>query len=129
MLESYISAWKHTFNFAGKSKRKEYWLFSLVGFLAPIFLLILQAIIHLIYLKFADVVILSSILQIIFLVFSIFVLAHGCGLWVVSSSITVRRLRDIGKTWQWIFLLLFPIVGWLVIIYWMTLPSRSEKVG
>ena len=128
MVNSYIAAWKHAFDFGGKSTRKEYWLFTLASILATIFLYIFQILIHFVSLIFVDVVILSYLLQLISLVFSIFVLAHGCGLWVVSSSITVRRLRDISRNWQWIFLLLLPIFGWLVIIYWMTLPSKSENI-
>lgn len=32
---------------------------------------------------------------------------------IPSLAITVRRLRDTGRKWTWIFICLIPIVGWI----------------
>jgi len=42
-----------------------------------------------------------------------------------SLSMNVRRLRDIGKHWLWIFLPLIPIIGVIWFIVLMCQPSRS----
>ena len=42
---------------------------------------------------------------------------------VTSLSLTVRRLRDAGKHWAWIFIQLIPLVGLIWIIYLMVQPS------
>ena len=34
-------------------------------------------------------------------------------------AIDVRRLRDFGKNWQWIFINLIPILGWIIWFIWM----------
>ena len=37
---------------------------------------------------------------------------------IPSLSITVRRLRDIGKKWPWIFINFIPIIGsiWFIVL-------------
>ena len=34
-------------------------------------------------------------------------------------SIDIRRLRDFGKDWKWIFINLIPIIGWLIWFIWL----------
>ena len=34
-------------------------------------------------------------------------------------AIDIRRLRDFGKNWKWIFVNLVPIFGWLLWFYWL----------
>ena len=41
-----------------------------------------------------------------------------------SLGVTVRRLHDIGRGGGWIFLGLIPIVGNIILIIWMCLPSQ-----
>lgn len=38
---------------------------------------------------------------------------------VPSIPLVVRRLRDIGKSWPWIFIGLIPIIGaiWLIVLF------------
>ena len=38
-------------------------------------------------------------------------------------SMGLRRLRDIGKEPEWILLILFPIVGSLILIFWFARPT------
>jgi uncharacterized membrane protein YhaH (DUF805 family) len=42
---------------------------------------------------------------------------------VPSLSLTVRRLRDAGKHWAWMFIQLIPLVGLIWIIYLLVQPS------
>ena len=34
-------------------------------------------------------------------------------------AIDIRRLRDFGKDWKWIFINLIPIIGWIVWFIWL----------
>lgn len=34
-------------------------------------------------------------------------------------AIDIRRLRDFGKDWKWIFINLVPIVGWILWFIWL----------
>jgi uncharacterized membrane protein YhaH (DUF805 family) len=44
-----------------------------------------------------------------------------------SLGLGVRRLRDAGYRWGWIFLSLVPIVGSIVLIVFLTQPSKPVK--
>lgn len=44
-----------------------------------------------------------------------------------SLAVTVRRLRDSGRHWANIFWMLFPIVGWIVLIVQCAQPSVPEQ--
>tara|TARA_Y100001968_G_C19357294_1_gene717890 strand:- start:78 stop:599 length:522 start_codon:yes stop_codon:yes gene_type:complete len=43
-------------------------------------------------------------------------------------AIRIRRLRDIGKPWQNIFLWLIPFVGLVLEFVWFTRPRKREKI-
>ena len=34
-------------------------------------------------------------------------------------AIDIRRLRDYGKDWKWIFINLIPILGWIIWFIWL----------
>lgn len=40
-----------------------------------------------------------------------------------SLSITVRRLRDAGKPWPWLFISLVPLIGGIWLIVLLVQPS------
>jgi uncharacterized membrane protein YhaH (DUF805 family) len=42
---------------------------------------------------------------------------------VPHLPLTVRRLRDAGKPWGWIFIGLVPIIGAIWLIYLLVQPS------
>ncbi|MCG2594964.1 DUF805 domain-containing protein [Ramlibacter sp. XY19] len=47
----------------------------------------------------------------------------GLGLLVPALAVGARRLHDIGKS-GWLQLVwLIPLVGWIVVIYWMVQPT------
>ena len=45
-----------------------------------------------------------------------------------SLAVGVRRLRDAGYHWGWIFLSLVPIIGGIVLIVFLTQPSKPTVV-
>ena len=38
---------------------------------------------------------------------------------IPQVAIDVRRLRDFGKDWKWIFINLIPVFGWIVWFIWL----------
>ena len=58
-------------------------------------------------------------LQILFKLLLIYVIASA----FPNQSIVVRRLRDIGKKWTWIFISLVPFIGFIWLIVLMCQPS------
>ncbi|WP_193140623.1 MULTISPECIES: DUF805 domain-containing protein [unclassified Meridianimarinicoccus] len=40
-------------------------------------------------------------------------------------AVGVRRLHDIGRNGWWMLLILLPLIGTLIILYWMVQPSKD----
>jgi uncharacterized membrane protein YhaH (DUF805 family) len=93
----YILVWKRAFDFAGRSRRKEFWMFMLFTCLVSFCLSFLG------HLLLPD--------SIAFTLIAIYLVA----VIVPSLSLNIRRLHDIDRSGFWLFLLLIPVVGPLVI--------------
>lgn len=44
---------------------------------------------------------------------------------LASLASAVRRLRDTGRDWKWIFIVLVPFIGWIVLIYFLVQPTSN----
>jgi len=95
MINAYKSFWTRAFDYKGISSRSDYWLAVLAN-----------AIVGGIIGAFTGGV--ESPIYIIFFLASM----------VAGLSMNVRRVRDMGKTWQWIFITLIPLVGpiWFIVL-------------
>ena len=121
MLTSYISAWKRPFDFKGKSTRKEYWQF-----------VILNSIITVIsYLLFLFAFALNNdanssfsfaISIAMYIISSIGLLLFLGSIWV-ALPLTIRRIRDVGMSWKWIFLVSVPYIGGAFVVIFLTRSS------
>ena len=114
MIESYKSYWTRAFDFKGRSTRTEYWLGAVLTNLIVTFLLLII------------VGITAAINEYLYLFFNLIYVLYGLGTIIPSLSICIRRVRDMGKGWQWIFINLIPIVGgiwYLVLLCQPSLPS------
>ena len=113
MVNSYKIFWAKAFDFKGRSTRSEYWW----AYLANI----------IIYLSLAILVSISSAInETLGLLFSLIYILYSFGQFIPSISICIRRVRDMGKAWQWIFINLIPIVGaiwYIVLLCQPSLPS------
>ena len=38
---------------------------------------------------------------------------------VPQIALDIRRLKDYGKNWKWVFINLIPIVGWIIWFIWL----------
>ena len=44
-----------------------------------------------------------------------------------NLAVAVRRLRDTDRSGWWILILLIPIIGWLILLYWLVQPSHEGE--
>ena len=97
MVEAFISGWKRAFDYEGRSSRPDYWWFVLANFIVVLILAVL-----------------GSFVDIFAKLLSVYVIAQI----VPHLPLTIRRLRDAGKPWPWIFIGLVPIIGgiWLIVL-------------
>ncbi len=92
--------------FDGRAKRPEYWLFMLIH------------------------VIISIILGLIPLVLDWFLVVevvYFLALLVPVLAVGARRLHDSGKSGWLQLILLIPLIGWIIVIILMALPSDDEN--
>ena len=102
LISAFSSAWQRSFDYSGRSDRGDYWWFVLASF---ILLLVLN--------------IVGSFVPFIGLLANLYLIAEL----VPHLSLAVRRLRDAGQAWQWIFVSITGI-GSLWLLYLHTLPSK-----
>lgn len=92
--------------FDGRAKRSEYWLFLLIH------------------------AIISIILGLIPLVIDWFLVVevvYALALLVPALAVGARRLHDSGKSGWLQLILLIPLIGWIIVIILMALPSEDEN--
>lgn len=99
--------------FKGRAGRSEFWMFYLVYFIIGAVFSILM-----------NLVASISFLYYIILVRQVIIIL---GLLVPTLAVSVRRLHDIGKGGEWIFINLIPLIGsiWFLIL----LIKEGEKVA
>ena len=106
MIEAYKKFWTRAFDFKGHSNRGDYWW----AYLIHLGLFILLAMIS----DFESEQ--DNPANALFGTY--FILGI-----VPSLSITIRRLRDSGKSWQWYFIQLIPLIGGIWMIILLSQPS------
>lgn len=110
-MKEFLTVLRRWSDFAGRSTRREYWMYTLVLIIISFVLGIL------------DGIILGEAALSQFLTFgNVFSLATL----VPSISVSVRRLHDIDRSGWW-FLLAFTIIGLLVLIYWACVASDEGE--
>ncbi|MFC5067650.1 DUF805 domain-containing protein [Flaviflagellibacter deserti] len=89
--------------FSGRALRSEYWWWTL-------FLILLQ-----IATSVVDAVIFGvdeGSVQLLTLLVSL-------ALFLPGLAVTVRRLHDTGYSGWWVLIVFIPLIGWIVLLYWM----------
>ena len=93
-FNAYKEFWLKATDFNGKTTRADWWLVQLANLIISI------------------------------ITIPIFLRTFGFnvyGILCILPQITmdIRRLRDFGKNWKWIFINLVPIVGWFIWFIWL----------
>ena len=99
MLSFYPQFWTQAFDFEGRTSRIDYWKIVLVN------------------------LIIGGILSKVSpsAVYFVFAVASICP----GLAMNIRRIRDTGRSWQWIFISLIPFVGVLWLL-WIELQPSAD---
>ena len=94
LINAYQEFWIKATDFNSKTTRSDWWLVQLANFFISIFTI------------------------------PIFVKTFGFNVYGIicilpQIAIDLRRLRDFGKNWKWIFINLIPFFGWIVWFIWL----------
>ena len=127
MFNSYIAAWKRPFDFKGKSNRKEYWSFNLLSFFPFVFFNLIESLIDTFRFSLVSnssgLNLIPNLLEIISKTINIFSSLLIFGFLWTCIPLTVRRIRDIGMSWKWIFFALTPYAGNVFALIFLSRPS------
>ena len=120
MINAYKNFFKGYVDFTGRSTRSEYWWIWLTN-------MILLVTFYSAYFKVlanprneAALMALGGI-AIIYMIF-------GLALILPMLALTVRRLRDAGFHWALIFIIFIPMVGPLVLLVLLAMPTKQVEV-
>ena len=112
-MQWYFKVFRHYFDFKGRASRAEFWWFVLINGIVS-FLLGIP-------IGYASAIENDSLL----LIFTVIYGLYGLATVIPNLAVTARRLHDIDRSGLSYFWILFPIIGPLVVLYW--LASRSEE--
>ncbi|GDY26982.1 DUF805 domain-containing protein [Agarivorans sp. Toyoura001] len=111
-MQWYIGVLKQYLVFSGRSRRKEYWMFVLINSIVSVLLSVVDQAIGSVNVE-SGMGILGSI--------------YGIAVLLPSIGVAMRRLHDTGRTGWWLWIVLVPIIGVLVLLYFFCSDSQSES--
>ena len=100
-------------NFNDRARRSEYWLFVLFNIIVEIILSTIGAI-------------LAYVLKKQIISFSLLSL-YSLIIFIPGLALTIRRLHDTGKSGWYILVALIPIVGGIIVLYFLVQDSQQEQ--
>ena len=121
MIEAYKKFWKGYVDFKGRSTRSDYWFAYLANMLTVVAFYVLLAVFG----GIAGATDSSFLAVISFIILFIF-FAFGVAAILPGLAVTVRRLRDAGYNWPYIFIPLIPFVGIFILIFLLCQPTKVE---
>ncbi|WP_394132729.1 DUF805 domain-containing protein [Shewanella maritima] len=111
-MDWYLKVLKQYFDFGGRARRKEYWMFYLINTIISIAITLVEMGIGT-YDEVSGYGIFSSI-------YSLLVL-------IPSIAVSVRRLHDTDHSGWWLLLLFIPILGWLFLLVVFCFNSKEDN--
>lgn len=124
MIEIYQEFWRNIFTWNATATRAQYWWPVLIN--AVVLFLVSAATGQVNQLKsilLSQGTVLANNISTGSVVFSIFMLLY----YVATFTITARRLHDVNRSNWWIILEFIPVVGYIVILIFMVLPSNPNS--
>ena len=120
MIEAYKKFWKGYDDFTGRSTSSDYWFaysaHVLIFFASYLLLAVFQR------MAVDELSLLTN--EVIFL---LIFFAYGVATVLPGIAITVRRLRDAGYNWLYIFIPLIPFVGIFILIFLLCQPTKVDE--
>ena len=96
ILKAYQDFWLRATDFKGKTALSDWWWVQLVNLIITFFTL-----------------------RIFLRTYGFNFNVYGLVCLVPQIAIDIRRLRDFGKDWKWIFINLIPVFGWILWFIWL----------
>ena len=121
MIEAYKKFWKGYVDFTGRSTPSDYWFAYSAHLLIFFTWYLLIAVSERMESETgsSDLFTIGVILLLIFF-------AYGVAAVLPGIALTVRRLRDAGYNWPYIFIPLIPFVGIFIFIFLLCQPTKVE---
>lgn len=121
MIEAYKKFWKGYVDFTGRSTPSDYWFAYSAHLLIFFTWYLLIAVFERMESETgsSDLFTIGVILLLIFF-------AYGVAVVLPGIALTVRRLRDAGYNWPYIFIPLIPFVGIFIFIFLLCQPTKVE---
>ena len=120
--------WKHSFNFNGKTKRRDFWITQGLVFLLYLFLVLISITLFLDRNYFWE----YDFTWYQWTGLRPYILVSSYGFSAVSLipsvSLQVRRLRDAARNPLWILACFIPIIGGIVLLVLYLSPSREKRL-
>jgi len=111
-MQWYLMVLKRYAEFSGRSRRKEYWYFTLISLVIGIILAIISVSFDLMFMN-GQYGILDS--------------AYQLAVLIPSIAVSVRRLHDTSHNGWWLLLAFVPVVGWIWLIVLMATDGISGE--
>jgi uncharacterized membrane protein YhaH (DUF805 family) len=108
--QAIATCFRKYFDFRGYASRPEYWWFALFSFLGSIVANVLD----------------TGIGASMNTNFSLLNTLWALAVLLPGLAVLVRRLRDAGYAWPWIFIALVPIAGGIILIVLLCQPTRQR---
>ena len=105
--EAIRNFFKQYATFSGRATRSEYWYMVLFNIFANIGIWV-------IFLILPEVA-------------AVFEFLYNLAILIPSFSIVWRRLHDIGRSGGWYFILLVPLVGWIILLVFLCTDSKPDN--
>ena len=120
MIEAYKKFWKGYVDFTGRSTPSDLWS----AYLAHLLIVFAGNWLEAVFESMVDEISsgLFAISVILFLIIFVFCIAAV----LPCIAIAVRRLRDAGYNWPYIFVAFIPFVGWIILIVLLCKPTKVE---
>ena len=126
---SYLSGWRKSFDYESKSSRLDCISFDLIFILIYAALSVAKHLSFSLAIAFIDFGIFSTLLQFLSQIIQIILFFFLLGTFIATISLSVRRLRDMGKKWWWVFWSFIPFINLIFSIWlFMQSPGNSERV-
>ncbi len=122
MIEAYKKFWKGYVDFTGRSTPSDYWF----AYSAHVLIFFAYYLLDAVFERMVsatgsmDVFTIGVILLLIFF-------ASGVAAVLPGIALTVRRLRDAGYNWPYIFIPLIPFVGIFIFIFLLCQPTKVNQ--
>ncbi|WP_454380027.1 DUF805 domain-containing protein [Streptococcus sp. Marseille-Q6504] len=129
MINAYKNFFKGYAEFTGRSTRPDYWWVWLGNFILSIPFWVIY--IYTVFLSAVMDSVSDSASEAAFMIFGLVAIIYVVfylSILVPTIALTIRRLRDAGFHWAFIFLRFAPMVGGIALLILLAMPTKETEV-